>query len=243
MNNPPKQTPPSSLYPCFIYAVMFVVFLFLFFSYFAFSHHMALSKLLEFIFYSIYIPHFNSCDIGTINNINILVLYNFFLLLTIVILIFVARIKNQKNAAPIIIRTIVILGISLFAVIQQLSRNDYFQKEKLTFSRKTVSEKYTLLADSAYTFAEQCRLNLRGKHQGSLITDQDLGKDPYSTLHRFLSYHLYPMISLRFNNNTPKDTVILFFKNNPLHSIPESYQPLVIDPAGEYVLAIEKKHE
>ncbi len=243
MNNPHKQTPTAHLYPYFIYAVVFVVFLFLFFGYFAFSHHMALSKLLEFIFYSIYIPHFNSCDTGTINNINMLGLYNLFLLLTIVILIFIARIRNQKNTVPIIIRAIVILGISLFAVIQQFSRNDYFQEEKLTFGRKTISEKYTLLADSAYAFAEKCRLNLRGKHQGTLITDQDLAKDPYSTLYRLLSYHLYPTISTRFRNNTPEDTLILFFKNDPLHSIPESYQPLVIDAAGKYVLAIEKKYE
>ncbi len=223
--------------------ILFFSFLFIFSNYLTFSLQIPPSKLLKTILYSTFRPHFNFCQMGYIDNINIMGLYSFFLLLTIVILIFIARIKNQKNATTIVIRTIVVLGISLFAAVQQFSRNDYFQKEKLTFGHKTISEKYTLLSGPVYTFAEQCRLNLRGKHQGTLITDQNLAKDPYSTLYRFLSYHLYPKISIRFKNNAPEDTLILFFKNNPLQSIPESYKPLVINAAGKYVLAIEKKYE
>lgn len=243
MHNPPEQTHTAHLNPYFIYAVPFFAFVFILFSYLAFSLQIPPSKLLETILYSTFRPHFNICQTGYIDKINILGLYNFFLVLIIAILIFVARAKNQKNATPLIIRTTVILGISLFAVIQQFGRNDYFQKEKFAFGRKTISEKYTLLYGSVYTFAEQCQLNLIGKHQAKLISDQDLTKDPYSTLYRFLSYHLYPTASVRFKNDAPEDALLLFFKNDPLQSIPESYQPLITGTTGEYILAVEKKYE
>lgn len=237
MNNPFKKS-----YPSFFYTVLFFSLLSIFFNYLAFLFHISPSKLFEAVLNLIFLPRFNMCEIGLFHNINILGLYNLFLVLTVFICITLTRRKTPQDKT-VVIRTVLILGISLFAIIQQFSRNNYFQEAKLIFAHKTIREKYTFLYGPAYTFVEQCRANLKGRHQGKLISDQDLTQDYYSSLQRFLAYQLYPTISVRFNNNTPDDSLILFFKNNPFQSIPESYKPLIATTMGELILTVKKKHE
>ncbi len=223
--------------------MLFLSFLCFALIYLARTYSISPSQLVEIILFSTYQPHFNICQASTIGNVNILGIYSFVLMLMMFIFMALERIKRRAHSISLIIRTITILGLSVLAIVQQLSRNAYFEKEKSVLIKKSISEKYTLLTGPAYNFAEQCRSSLPGKHQGSIISDQDLSHDPYSYLYRFLSYHLYPTISIRFQNNTPNDTLILFFKDNPLDSIPATHQPFVVESSGKYVLAIEKNHE
>ena len=98
-------------------------------------------------------------------------------------------------------------------------------------------EKKLMLFGPLYRFSLSSQKALSGKHQGILITDLDLNKDSNMTNQRILSYFLYPNISLRFNNQAPMDSLILFSKKNPLRHIPENYKILISSEDSKYILA------
>jgi len=134
-----------------------------------------------------------------------------------------------------------IIGLLLFSAVQQFHRFDFFNYEKDKFGGKTTHEKNLIFFGDIYNIAQIIQETLKHRHRGELVTDYDLLRDPYMIHHRALSYFFYPKVSLRFDNQTQKDILFLFFKNNPLEYIPENYKTFYATNDKNFVLAIEKK--
>ncbi|MCK5083322.1 MAG: hypothetical protein KAR31_10485 [Candidatus Omnitrophica bacterium] len=139
------------------------------------------------------------------------------------------------------VTTIGILGLLLFAGVQQIHRFDSFKRERKLLGGKTIDEKNRALLGEKHHFSRAIQDVLEGHHQGTLVTDFDLRKSPYTFYHRALSYHLYPKISLRLDNGSPNDTIVLFYKKDPLQHVPENYKVLLLSEDHNYVLAIKKQ--
>ena len=108
------------------------------------------------------------------------------------------------------------------------------------FGGKTIDEKQFALFGQEYDFSKICRKIFPGVHQGKLVTDLDLSESLHMSSHRILSYHLYPNISLRFDNRSPKDCLILFYKQDPQTHIPENYNVLFTSEDNNYTLALRE---
>ncbi|MBN1870703.1 MAG: hypothetical protein JW847_09025 [Candidatus Omnitrophica bacterium] len=149
--------------------------------------------------------------------------------------------EQQIDSIIETVMTVCIAGLLLLSGIQQIHRYDFFKNEQNIFGGETVEERNQILFGRIYDFAQTCKKLLPGTHQGKLMTDLDLNNDPYMLLHRILSYHLYPEISLRLDNGAPNDTIVSFYKHDALMHIPENYRILVLSKDKNYILAIENR--
>ena len=150
---------------------------------------------------------------------------------------------NQKQNISFfqIIPLTLIAGLLVFSTAQQFHRYDFFKYEKNMFGGKTIHEKNLAHFGGLYQFPHIIQEALKHQHQGTLITDYNLSQSPYMSHHRALSYFFYPKVSLRFDNQTPKDILFLYFKKNPLQHIPENYEILLATDDKSYILAIGKQ--
>ncbi len=196
---------------------------------------------------SLYIPNMNQCLVGEIDGKNILALYYGLILLSVIIvsvsfLLFIyAPNSEQSISFGQTITLTCILALLTFAGIQQINRFDYFKRENKRIAGKTLHEKNSALFGARYHFAQASQNALSGRHQGILITDLDFSKSPYMFHHRQLSYFLYPSVSLRLDNQSPKDILVLYYKKRPLEHIPENYKILLSSEDKNYILAIKKR--
>lgn len=196
---------------------------------------------------SLYAPNMNQFVIGEIGGKNVLKLFYGFLLLAMFIaavsftLFIHSSQKSQNVSLPDAITITGIVGLLLFSGVQQVHRFDSFKREQNMLGGKTVDKKNQVLFGGKYQFSRATQDALSGYHQGTLVTDFNLRKSPYMFYHRALSYHFYPKISLRFDNGSPKDTILLFYKKDPLQHIPENYKILLMSENRNYVLAIKKQ--
>src|SRR3989338_155818 len=208
--------------------------------------HTSLPDLLKQMKNETYFPHYNGFYAGKIAGDNILELYYHFLLTFLVVTLFVHGILSIKNkwklpASPLYIVTVVgLAGLFLMTGLQQVRRREAWDKEAFLFEDKTVEQKNLLVFGQLYAFSRICQQALPGRHQAELITDLDLRKEPFMFAHRILAYYLYPKLSIRFQNNHPKDCLILFYKTNPLSAIPADYRILMATEDQNYILAIRK---
>ncbi len=208
--------------------------------------HVSLPDLFEQIKTQSYFPHYNGFYAGKMADSNMMQLYYHFLLTFLVLTLFVHGICSISNkwlvpTSPLyIVRVIGLTGLLLMAGIQQLQREKAWDKETSFFEGKTIEQKNLLIFGQLYAFSKTCQQLLPGRHQAELITDFKIAKDPFMTAQRILAYHLYPNLSIRFNNKTPKDCLILFYKTNPLSMVPDDYTVLTATKDENYVLAIQR---
>jgi hypothetical protein len=192
---------------------------------------------------SLYLPHHNTFPVQDIQGVHALKLYYKFLLTTIVLAIIFYRLPLNRTRRVSVVKiasAIGLLGVLFFAVIQQVHRINHFSYENNQIGGKTMEDKKLTLFGSKYHFSRICQELLPGHHQAELITDLDFSKSPYMFFKRLLSYQLYPNISIRFNNRSPKDCLILFYKQNPFHHIPDNYEVLFASDDNNYILALQK---
>jgi hypothetical protein len=207
------------------------------------------NKLIALIKNSLYLPHYNTFNIGQILNINVLAFFYAFLLLTIFIVVtYFTFFTDQKAGRPNpllsqVVATTGIIGLLLFTGVQQIRRIDYFAYEINKFGGKSTDEKILGLFGAKYQFSKICQKVLKGPHQGEWITDFDLSKSPYMFDHRLMSYYLYPKLSMRFDNKSPVDCLVLYSDKNALDQVPEHYKALVTVESAKYILAIREKEK
>jgi len=206
-------------------------------------------KLITSLMKDLYLPHHNAFGIGKFIFINVLAFFYKFLLLTIFVAItyftfFVdQKTKRQNISLSHIVTTIGIIGLLFLASVQQIQRFEYFISEKRKVSGKSTDEKLASLFGWKYKFPKICQIMVNESHQGEFIFDFDLSKDPYMFYHRLMSYHLYPKLSMRFNNHSPKDYLFLYLNKSALDRVPENYKIIVTARNAHYILAIREKEE
>lgn len=168
-----------------------------------------------------------------INYINVYVYIYFFLVAAIILAVFVKKIwgrVNNKTAFLSVHHTVFLIAIIVFlftASLETINHIKFFSSEFKFFSRKTLSEKNTVIFGLPYKFAMFCRELSPGKSRGNLITDLDIDKDPGLTLHRRLSYHLYP-INIRIPTEQATDCYIAFQKKDFIKAIPKDFNKLYV---------------
>jgi len=194
-------------------------------------------------------PHYNGPGTRKIININALVLFYEFLFLTLCVAIthftFFTDLKTKKHNPTLtqIVTTIGIIGLLFLTGIQQIYRFEHFISEKNKLSGKSTDEKIASLFGWKYQFPKICQTLLRKPCQGSLITDFDLSKDPHLFTQHLMSYHLYPKISMRFDNQSPADCLIVYSNKNILDQVPENYKVILTAVNSNYILAIREKEK
>ncbi len=198
-----------------------------------------LSKMLT----RLYIPSQNICIPPQIGELNIQIFWCFFIIflsLTSFLLYKILK-NNGKNVSfPKIINNICVAYILIIALLQQISRDNFLRKQFHYLKGKTTQEKYISIAPSFYHYVEEVKNLVKGRHTATLLTDKKQDKDPYMFFHRALSYYLYPTISFRYKNNSKEDSIILFYKKNPLNYIPKEYKLIFASPDYNFIVAIKK---
>ena len=116
----------------------------------------------------------------------------------------------------------------------------YFVFEHKHYAAKPIDEKYYGILKTVHDYAVFCRRNLPGKHSAQFISDLDVSKDPGMSTHRAVAYYLYP-IDIRNIRQEPKDSLVVFKKNNPVQSVPDDFR--VIGMFGETNLLAVKQEE
>jgi len=242
----PQKISPNNIFETL---VIFSICLVSFLIWLSHLYEMSLLELIVLFKKGLYLPHHNAFRVGEIADTNVLALVYIFLLITILVTViyftFFTDEKTKRKNPPHaqIITTIGIIGLLLFTGIQQVRRIDYFIYEKSKLSGKSTDEKIFSLFGSKYQFPKICQKILNKPHQCKLITDLDLSRDPYMFSQRLLSYYLYPKLSMRFDNKSPVDCLVLYSNKNVLNEVPENYRVLVTAENANYILAIRNKEK
>jgi len=195
----------------------------------------------------LYFPNMNQFIVGQIGDKNVLLLYYWFLLfmwllMTIYYMLFVySPNRRQRITFSRLILLSTIGGLLLFAGIQQCHQFDFYKHEKNIYGGKSEEEKNIALFGGLFQFPQASKNILQGRHQGKIISDFDFSISPFMSHHRTLSYFFYPEVSLRLDNQSPKDILFLYSKMNPSEHIPEEYQILMTTDDQKFLLAITKQ--
>ena len=212
-------------------------------------YEVPIHKFISLLKKDLYLPHHNTFGIGKFIFINVLAFFYKFLLLTILVAItyftFFTGQKTNRQYLSLsqIVTTIGIIGLLFLTSVQQIQRFEHFISEKRKVSGKSTDEKIASLFGWKYQFPKICQKMLNEPHQGEFIFDYDISKDPYMFYQRLMSYHLYPKLSMRFDNNSPKDCLFLYLNKSALDKIPENYKIIVTAKNARYILAIRDKEE
>jgi len=126
-----------------------------------------------------------------------------------------------------IIYTFIMLNFFTIALFQQLNRCNQTIKDYSTMKGKTEVERNLALFKGEYYFSLLSKKAVKGRHQADFITSLDCNINPGMKKLRMISYFLYPEVSLRFDNKTPKDHKVIYFSEDPKSFISENDKTLV----------------
>ena len=195
----------------------------------------------------LFYPNMNLCIVGEIQGHNVLKLFYYFLVFVLmmmsgyfVLFVYDPR-KTPKASLQQVLSAAGLTCLLLYSGIQQIHRMDYLRYEQASFKKKSPMDKYAAVFGGLYTFPQASQDLLAGRHQGDMITDFDLSQSPYMFHHRVLSYFFYPYLSLRFDNQTPKDVLFLYHKANPLDHLPENHKILLKSDDDSFILAVKER--
>jgi len=246
----PKELPPNNNSETMIeILVIFGACLFIFIKWQFYPYEITLYKIIVLFKNGLYLPNHNAFGSGKIIGINIFVFYYIFLLITILVATTYFRFftdqKSARQQPPLahIVTTVGIIGLLFLISVQQIRRTEHFISEKIKVSGKSTDDKIVSLFGWKYQFPKVCQKMLGKHYQGKFIFDFDISKDPYMFYHRILSYYLYPKLSMRFDNNSPNDCIILYLNKNGLDKVPENYKVIFTAKNSQYILAIREKEE
>ncbi len=184
--------------------------------------------LMNFLYMNV-IFHPNCCHPYKFQYLNSTNIYYYAALFTIPITIMSNKLLHlifshtHKYSLKAIVTAVAISALALNIILQQYTRTIYFGTLFKTLSNKTTHEKNTLVFKDRYLFPYECQQTIKGYHQGEFITDINFKSPKEMFTHRLLSYYLYPTVSTRLDNKSPKDIFILYKKQNPLEHIPMGY--------------------
>jgi len=244
----PKESPPNNNSKAMIeILVIFGACLVIFLILQSHLYGIPIYKLIALLKKDLYLPHYNTFGIEKFIFINVLAFFYKFLLLTMLVAITYFMFFTDQNtnkqylSLSKIVTTIGIIGLLFLTSVQQIQRVEHFISEKRRVSGKSTDEKIASLFGWKYQFPKICQKMLNEPHQGEFIFDFDISKDPYMFYQRLMSYYLYPKLSMRFDNNTPKDCLFLYLNKSALDKIPENYKIIVTAKNARYILAIRDK--
>ena len=176
-----------------------------------------------------------------INGIHI----NIFSYLGILIAIVLIGLVRRRSGAPL---KMGLLKRDIFRVIlafyflmigfQTIGQGIYFKDMRKRYKGKTYHEKKVETFGKIYIYSLNSRRLLPGRHQGKLITDMDISRDPGMINHRSLAYLLYP-IDIRRVRGDGEDCLVVFNKKDAMASVSEEYE--IIQTFGPYDLLARKK--
>lgn len=195
----------------------------------------------------LFYPNMNLFVVGEIDGHNVLTLFYYFLAFVLLMTggYFMLFIYDPHKTPTISFQqTISAAGLTcllIFSGIQQMHRTDYFRHEQASFKQKSPADKYAEVFGGLYTFSQTSQDLLVGRHQGDMLTDFNLSDSPYMFHHRALSYFFYPKLSMRFDNQTPKDVLFLYHKTNPFDHVPENYKILLKSDDDSFILAVKER--
>ena len=196
---------------------------------------------------SFYIPGHNTCQAGTIGNLNVYIYVYVLIVFTSLGGYFSCRLIHRRLKASkhlsmrgsfLLTSCIIFFLISTFQCLAQTKL--IIQKFYDLAAASSAKERLPLRLKQPYQFAISCQKLFPGVHRGDLITDMDLTKDPGMFIHRALAYYLYPIDIRSVYPNRPKDCVIIFLKKNPEAQVPADFEILFrFDDSS--LLAVKKK--
>ena len=132
-----------------------------------------------------------------------------------------------------------LINFLFLTAFQQIDRNRMLNTYYSELKGNSEIDINLLLHPKEYGFSLLTKNTIKGWHQAELLTDLPCKFDFCKTRQQILAYYLYPNVSFRFNNKTPKDTKIFFFVEYPEKSITEKNEILVnID--NKLILTIDK---
>ncbi|MCD4779308.1 MAG: hypothetical protein K8S27_01995 [Candidatus Omnitrophica bacterium] len=198
----------------------------------------------DLLLFNLYVPG-NNIILAPVINGHEFYKYFYFTYLSTLLILFISRFLgafkvHHRNLAFLFVNPLMILFAS-FCCFQLLSLH-VFHLNKLFqyFGQSAEFKNAQILIDSTYdqdlplkTTYDDYRFLLEGKkrltetHIPELLTDYDLSVDPGMYIHRFISFHLYPL-DLRHIKGKEANCYILFHKNNAIDHIPEGYVPLYV---------------
>ena len=247
MDNVTNQSPKSSQLITVFFCLSLSILSFLFCFYWkSYQLNTTVFETLSFFANGLYHPHHNYFIVDIIGDDDIMKLYYQFMFFTIFMALLIYPLLNKigrfKQAldAKKVITTISIIFLLIFAIFQQYNRFMVISFKKLYWSEKDTHEKLLYLFGEDYDFPTFCRRQISGRHQGKLISDLDFTSEEMF-IKRMLAYYLYPSISIRYNNNTPEDILIIYHKENPYQHIPKGYSILAQSQNGLHILAMKNK--
>jgi len=125
------------------------------------------------------------------------------------------------------ILSLIFLKMIFFMSLQQIGRMTHWESQLSRMLTQTEFKREELFFGEIFVFAELAKHYLPGRHQADFQTDRDCTIDPCMKMHRALRNLLYPEISVGYNNQAPKDSIIFFYKNDYLNHIPEGYEDIL----------------
>lgn len=195
----------------------------------------------------LFYPNMNLFVVGEISGKNVLKLFYYFAIfgiffLGIYFMLFVYNANQPQKISFLQILSLTgFLLVFLFSGTQQIHRFEHFNNEQKSLRGKDTDGKNTVIFGGLYQFPHLSQNALNKRYRGEFITDYNLSQSPYMFHHRALSYHFYPKVSLRFDNQTPDDVLFLYHKQNPLEHIPDNYKIVMESNDRNFILAIKDR--
>ncbi|HLF17340.1 MAG TPA: hypothetical protein VI749_00395 [Candidatus Omnitrophota bacterium] len=206
-------------------------------------------SLLQKIINALYAPHANIILSKPVAGILLPTWIYSLLLIMVCSLMFYQCLANllKKNAPALPIKqwlpSIGLIALVLIAGLQQFGRMRHFINEATLYVGKTEERKDSMIFGKAFSFIQSSKMDLNKPLQGILLTDIDkqYKEDVNLFLMAFLKYHYYPQITFPLDGMGKKnfDCVLLYYKNNPLESIPEGFHIHRATNDMKYILAVK----
>ena len=177
-----------------------------------------------------YFPYTNSCTVGKLAGINIhlhliIFLAGFLVLYALGSRIFPAATHPQSRSIALVVPSAGLALLVFVITLQTINHTQVFANERQRFSGKSTADKQRFIHKTPYEFAQYCRRQFPGRHQGFLRTDRDIHNEPFATQHRKLAYFLYPDIDIRSSaGERTYDCLIFYEEKNGAQALPPGFR-------------------
>lgn len=189
--------------------------------------HTPLYSLLGDFWNTSFIPDKNTAVLESASGINFLYLYylSFLIVITIGVVLTLMRIKPFIGWGRFVryLQTQTLIVLTILIIAQTISHTRYFLSDLDKFFNKSMQQKLSYNFAKSYAFAQYCKMHLPGKHYCGIRTDIDI--QPQMNLITYLAvrYYVYPLDVLTPGDETEKDCMIVFLKENPGDNIPAQF--------------------
>ncbi|MBP9854108.1 MAG: hypothetical protein KBD53_04490 [Candidatus Omnitrophica bacterium] len=190
----------------------------------------------------LYMPNYNIFYVKEWGLINSLSIFHSSLILTMFILFLYHKVRHPETlirSLPKVVILTYLFGILTLGIFDCMMKMKYSYHYLKNFSTASTDQKTLLLFDKLYTFPRDARNKISGRHQGTMITDEDMSNEANITKQRILSYFLYPSVSVRFNNGTPNDVFLYYKKSSSIQDPSNDLKIISASDNLDLILAIK----